>query len=227
GTLVAVYLHRNEVFIHNGRNFRIVVRLAVHHMAPVTPHRANVEQHRLVLALRGSEGFISPLMPLDGLVHSGSQVGGGSAGEGVERGGGHASSLYARRNAVRGLCTLAANIPLGSTCGYFPFPSFRACGRLDIRARLRHQARKKPVKFEPWVRVILPLSFSSCVCPPLVSRRILLRRPLPLPLRSRIWKRPSQITLTAARLHRSRPRCPLPTLLPTLTARFRRSRCSS
>jgi len=52
GTLVAVHLHGDEMLIHNGRDFRIVVGLAVHHMAPVAPHGANVEQHGLILAPR-------------------------------------------------------------------------------------------------------------------------------------------------------------------------------
>src|SRR5258706_6639148 len=95
-TLVAIHLHRNEMFIHKSSNVRVVIRLAVHHMATVAAHRANIEQHRLVLALRGSKCLLAPLMPLDGLVHGRAQVSGGSAGESVEAGSaGHASSLYA------------------------------------------------------------------------------------------------------------------------------------
>jgi hypothetical protein len=95
-TLVPIHLHRDEMLIHNRRNLRIVIRLPVHHMTPVTPHRPNVEQHRLVLPLRRRKGVSSPLMPLNRLMHGGSQVSRGSAREGVQGGGSHASSLYGR-----------------------------------------------------------------------------------------------------------------------------------
>src|SRR5579863_4098341 len=101
-TLVAVHLHRDEVLIHDRGNFRIVIRLAVHHMAPVAPHRANIEQHGLVLALRRSESFRAPLSPLNGLMHSRAQVSGRSAGEGVEGSGGHKLSLYGRAKGAAG-----------------------------------------------------------------------------------------------------------------------------
>ena len=74
GTLVAVHLDGDEVLIHDARHFGIVIRLAVHDVAPVTPHRADVEQHGLVLALGGGKGFLAPLMPADGLVHGGTQI---------------------------------------------------------------------------------------------------------------------------------------------------------
>src|SRR5271167_1309555 len=93
GTLVAIDLHRDEVLVDDGSDFRIVVGFAVHHMAPVAPHGADVEQHGLVVALCGGESVLTPLAPLNGLMHGGTQVGGGCAGEGVEGGGGHASSL--------------------------------------------------------------------------------------------------------------------------------------
>ena len=88
-TLVAIHLHRNEVLIHNRRNFRIVVRLPIHHMAPVAPHRTNIEQHRLVLPPSGGERFLAPLMPSNRLVHGRAQVGGRSLGQGIEGGCGH------------------------------------------------------------------------------------------------------------------------------------------
>src|ERR1700720_2473662 len=84
GTLVAIHLHRDEMFIHDGGNHGIVVGLAVHHMAPMAPHRPNVEQHGLVLAPRRGEGLLAPLVPLNWLVHGGTQVSGRGAREGVE-----------------------------------------------------------------------------------------------------------------------------------------------
>src|SRR5207302_1122424 len=64
-TLIAVHLHCDEMLIHNRRHVRIVVRLAVHHMAPVAPHRANVKQHRLVFALRGGKASGEATFPLN------------------------------------------------------------------------------------------------------------------------------------------------------------------
>ena len=100
GTLVAIHLHRHEMLIHDLRNFGIVIRLAVHHMTPVAPDRADVEQDGLVLALRGGKGLLAPLMPLDGLVHGGAQIGGRSLGERVEGLGGHGSSVNVFRVGV-------------------------------------------------------------------------------------------------------------------------------
>src|ERR1700692_4945941 len=98
-TLISIHFYRNEMLIHNRRHFSVVIRLAIHHVAPVAPHRPNVEQHRLILALRRGERLLAPLMPLNRLVHGRPQIGGRSMSEGVEGGsGGHASSLYARRN---------------------------------------------------------------------------------------------------------------------------------
>ena len=52
-----------------------LVGFAVHHVAPVAPHRADVEQDGLVLALCGGKGLLAPLVPVDGLVHGGAEVG--------------------------------------------------------------------------------------------------------------------------------------------------------
>jgi len=55
----------------------------------VAPHRADFEQHGLVLPPSGSERVFTPFVPLDGLVHGGSQVGGRRASEGVVGRSGH------------------------------------------------------------------------------------------------------------------------------------------
>ncbi len=104
GPLVAVHLHRHEALIDDLRDLRTVVRLAVHHMAPVAPHRANVQQDRLVLALRHGKGFLAPLLPLDGLMHGRTQVGGRRLGKGVEVLGGHGqTSLYGTTRRIERL----------------------------------------------------------------------------------------------------------------------------
>src|SRR5579863_10130049 len=89
GTFITIDLHCDETLVDDVCNFGIVVRLAVHHVAPVTPHCANVEQDGLVLALGDGKGLLAPLVPLDRLVHGGTQVGGRRLGQGVEGGGGH------------------------------------------------------------------------------------------------------------------------------------------
>ena len=81
---IAIDFHRNETLINNLRNFRIFVRLAIHHMTPVTPHCANIEQHGFVLALRLGESLFAPLMPLDRLMHGGAKISGGSAGKRIK-----------------------------------------------------------------------------------------------------------------------------------------------
>jgi len=89
GTLIAIYLYRDEALVYKLGNFRVVVRLAIHDMAPVTPDSADIEQHGLVLALGRGERLFTPFVPLNGLVHGGTQVRGRRAGEGVERLGSH------------------------------------------------------------------------------------------------------------------------------------------
>src|SRR5256885_1350162 len=78
-TLVAIHLYRDVVIVDELRNLRILVRLAVHHMAPMAPDSPNIEQHRLVLALRFVEGISAPLVPLHRLMHRGTQVRGRGA----------------------------------------------------------------------------------------------------------------------------------------------------
>src|ERR1700723_3308687 len=62
GTFIAIDLHGNKIFVDDLRDFGIVVRFTIHHMAPMAPDRADVEQHRLILAARGGEGVVSPLV---------------------------------------------------------------------------------------------------------------------------------------------------------------------
>ena len=74
--LVAIDLHRDEFAIDDLGDVGALVGFAVHDVTPVAPHRADVEQDGLVLALRLGEGFLAPLMPLDGLMHGRAQVSG-------------------------------------------------------------------------------------------------------------------------------------------------------
>src|SRR5262249_12515450 len=74
GTLIAVHLHRDKVLIDDASHFRIIVGLAIHDMTPMAPDGPDIQQHGLVLALGGSESLLTPLMPLNGLVHGGAKV---------------------------------------------------------------------------------------------------------------------------------------------------------
>ena len=52
GALVAVHLHRHKFAIDDLGDFGALVRLAIHDVTPMAPHRADVEQDGLVLLLR-------------------------------------------------------------------------------------------------------------------------------------------------------------------------------
>ena len=87
--LVAIYFDGNKIFVHNARHFRIIVRLPIHHVTPMAPHRPNIEQDGLVLPRCRGESLLRPLIPANGLVHCGPQVSGGRLGQGVQRLGSH------------------------------------------------------------------------------------------------------------------------------------------
>ena len=50
------------------------VRLAIHDVAPVAPHGANIEQDGFVFCLGEGERLRPHSLPLGGLVHGGSEV---------------------------------------------------------------------------------------------------------------------------------------------------------
>jgi hypothetical protein len=66
---ITIYLHGYETLIHDLRDLRTVIRLAIHDVAPVAPNRSNIEQNGLVLSLRDDKSFFAPFVPLDRLVH--------------------------------------------------------------------------------------------------------------------------------------------------------------
>jgi hypothetical protein len=85
GPLVAVHLDADEMPVEEVGERRVLVGLAVHHVAPVAPDGADVEQHGSVGAARGVERVGSPGEPVDGLVRGALQVGRRGAGEAVLR----------------------------------------------------------------------------------------------------------------------------------------------
>jgi len=46
-----------KCFVHDGGDLGALIGLAVHHVAPMAPHRADIEQNGFVLALRGFKRF--------------------------------------------------------------------------------------------------------------------------------------------------------------------------
>jgi len=75
GALVAVHLHGHKLPVDERRDLFIFIRLAVHHMAPVAPHRPDVEQHRLVFSLGAGKGLLAPGVPVHWLMLRRAQVG--------------------------------------------------------------------------------------------------------------------------------------------------------
>src|SRR5256884_3346983 len=84
GPLVAIDLDAHEIAVQERGHLWILVRLAVHHMAPVAPHGADVQQDRLVLAARPRQRRLAPRGPMHRLGGGGLPVprglGGGGGG---------------------------------------------------------------------------------------------------------------------------------------------------
>src|SRR5216117_140441 len=83
GPLVAIHLDAHEVAIERLGDARVLVRLAIHHVTPVAPHGADVQQDGLILGARPRERGLAPRVPVHRLVGGGLEVGGGFRGEEV------------------------------------------------------------------------------------------------------------------------------------------------
>src|SRR5439155_14117037 len=68
GTLFTVYLYVDEMFIHQPGNVGVFKGFPLHHMTPVTGGIADGEENWLVLRLGASQGFVSPGIPVHGIV---------------------------------------------------------------------------------------------------------------------------------------------------------------
>ncbi len=74
GPFVAVHFHRDIKLIDDGGEPRVFVALAIDDVAPMAPDRADIEKNGLVFGGRAREGFRAPFVPLDRLVHGGTQI---------------------------------------------------------------------------------------------------------------------------------------------------------
>src|SRR5262249_51703094 len=74
GPLVAVHLYGYEMLVDDFRDHRIFVALAVNDVAPVTPHRADIQQDRLVMGFGPRKGVVAPFVPINGLMRRGTQI---------------------------------------------------------------------------------------------------------------------------------------------------------
>ena len=77
GPLVSVDLDRDEMFVDDLRQFRVLVGLAVDHMAPVAPRGPDVQEDRPIELLGTPERLLAPRIPVDRLVRRSLEVGGG------------------------------------------------------------------------------------------------------------------------------------------------------
>ena len=75
GPLLAVDLDVDEVLVHQPRDLRVLERLALHDVTPVTGRVADAEQDGLVLPLRRLRRLGSPGVPIDRIVRVLTQVG--------------------------------------------------------------------------------------------------------------------------------------------------------
>ena len=74
-TLFAVDLDADKTRVQEGRDFFVLERLALHHVAPVAGRIADREEDRLFLAARFVEGLFAPRIPVDGIMRVLEQVG--------------------------------------------------------------------------------------------------------------------------------------------------------
>ncbi len=63
GTLIGVYLDRHELAVDQVRDLRVGIRGLVHHVAPVAPYRADIEQDRSIERSRQLEARAAPGLP--------------------------------------------------------------------------------------------------------------------------------------------------------------------
>ena len=66
--LLAVDLDADEAVVHQPRDFRVLERLVLHHVAPVAGRVADRDQQRAILGPRPLQGLVAPGEPVDRVV---------------------------------------------------------------------------------------------------------------------------------------------------------------
>ena len=72
--LIAIDLDRDKVSIDDFGNLGIFVGFAIHHVTPMAPHRADIQQDWLVRTSRPRKCGVAPLLPIHWLMHGRTQV---------------------------------------------------------------------------------------------------------------------------------------------------------
>ncbi len=80
-TLIAIHLDGDEIAVDHRGDARIFIALAVHHVAPMAPHRADVQQDGAVLFAGAGKGRLAPAVPFHGLMRGSTQIGAGTGGK--------------------------------------------------------------------------------------------------------------------------------------------------
>ena len=78
GSLLAVDLHVDEMFVHQAGNLGILKGLMGHHVAPVAGGVTDGEEDGLLLPARSLKGFLSPRVPCHWVRRMLEQIGGGA-----------------------------------------------------------------------------------------------------------------------------------------------------
>ena len=71
---IPVHLDADEVLVQELGQARVLVGLPIHHVTPVAPHGADVEQNRPILRRGAGEGLRLPAEPVNRLLRGGSEV---------------------------------------------------------------------------------------------------------------------------------------------------------
>src|SRR5437879_477932 len=75
-SIASFALDRDEMVVDELRQFRVLVGLAVDHMAPVAPRSPDVQEDRPIELLGTPERLLAPRIPVDRLVRRSLEVGG-------------------------------------------------------------------------------------------------------------------------------------------------------
>src|SRR6059036_1648869 len=167
GPLVAVHLDAHEVAIEGLGDACVLIRLAVHDVAPVAPHGADVQEDRLILGARPRERRLAPGMPVHRLVGGGFEVGGGFGCEEIRH---RAKSTHSRQllcSRYRTAVLVTSSVPITrlsssiSNVGLWCGEPFLSGGAEPTNAKAPGTfARKYDMSSPPMVR--MPLITRSC-----------------------------------------------------------------